>query len=123
MGVIVADAMTEATTVALTAHVPNTGTGWVEVANTSARIQQVVGGAGYALSSGTATGTHQLYRATPSPSGRVVNVKTVLRVVDTGTANRPVGIYACGTGSTDFYAACIYPSGRTGSPNGAALIR
>lgn len=113
MPIIFQDTFTEASDTALTSHVPDIGTGWVQVLLTGTFVLQVIAATDDLSTSGSGGSNGQLVKIDPAPSVAEYDIEYTLNTVDAGAAGRSWGAVAkISDGSaTDYYRTKHLPTG------------
>ena len=105
------DTFTETVDTPITAHTPDTGSGWSEVfddtGGTEAEISETTD---IFQASQIQNNVGQAYTAQPAPTTANQNVSITLKVLDTTTSDRSVGIFARRADNSNFYHIQILPN-------------
>lgn len=119
------DSFTASVDEPLPLHVPDIGLGWAEVFdNTVSGADAFVVSATDVLSPGSSSppgSRGQGYTCQPAPLSANQTVEAILSLVDTGSAARPVGLFARRVDNDNYYALRIFSNGAP-SPS-MALIK
>lgn len=111
MAILVNDTFTEAGDTALTAHTPDTGTGWTEEDNSTGSSLNILSGRGGDNVSLTATGgeAHIAATAQPNPTAASYDVEITFKEVQgAGGQDDPCFLIARFTDGSNFYSAGTY---------------
>lgn len=113
MPIIFQDTFVETSDTALTSHVPDIGTSWVQVLLTGTFVLQVIAATDDLSTSGSGGSNGQLCKINPAPSVAEYDIEYVLNTVDAGAAGRSWGAVAkISDGSaTDYYRTKHLPTG------------
>ena len=108
------DTFTETVDTPITAHTPDTGSGWTTVfddtGGTEAEISETTD---IFQASQIQNNVGQAYTAQPTPTTVNQNVSITLKVLDTTSSDRSVGIFARRADNSNFYHVQILPNAHT----------
>ena len=114
MAVIVNDTFTESVDTALTAHVPDTGTSWVEEERTGVQIQTVVAAGDRCAAASNEASDRHIYTSRPNPTSAEYDVVAELNgVVSASGTDRVWWLIARLTDTSNYYGTGVYPASNT----------
>jgi len=108
---MVFDTFTESSNTDITAHTPDTGTGWTEEYNTALSTAQVQA-TNDILEGGEKTNrVGDVYSAQPNPTVAEYDITFTIKAVDDSGGRKPIGIIARWTDDNNFYYLRMTPTG------------
>lgn len=108
MGVIFQDSFTDTNGTALTAHTPDTGTGWTEEENTGSGNQEIQ--SNHVQSSDAETEVRHIYSAQPNPANTDYEIE-LTAVNASSSSTSPVFLVARFADTNNYYSAGVYGDG------------
>lgn len=122
MAIIVNDTFTEAADTDVSAHTPDTGSQWVQVAQTGTRTIRIIASTDSITGSGSSSAAGEYVKSQPAPTSADVDVQISMPTVDTGTTQaRKIRLHARGSGTSDYYALRLSPP--ASSANDIELVK
>ena len=107
---VVSDLFTESSDVKLTAHTPDTGTGWTEVYTSAASGAEVIAATDIVRAGVNTNSVGQAYTGQPAPADVDQDLTITLKALDTTSGTKPVGLFGRRTDNDDFYHVQILPN-------------